>query len=130
MNHPEHELARKIVRYLDHGADRVDAATRDRLAAARKAALSRYRERPQTLFGLAWAGHAAGWMAEHRFSSTRLLAAAAALLIAVTGVAYWRSTMTSPHDIAEIDMNLLTDELPINAYLDQGFDSWLKRSSR
>jgi hypothetical protein len=25
---------------------------------------------------------------------------------------------------------LLTDELPISAYLDQDFDSWLKRSSR
>jgi len=25
---------------------------------------------------------------------------------------------------------LLTDELPLNAYLDRGFDSWLKRSAR
>jgi hypothetical protein len=29
----------------------------------------------------------------------------------------------------EIDSALLTSELPINAYLDQGFDAWLKRSS-
>jgi hypothetical protein len=27
-------------------------------------------------------------------------------------------------------VNLLTDDLPINAYLDQGFDSWLKRAPR
>jgi hypothetical protein len=32
--------------------------------------------------------------------------------------------------LAEVDAGLLTDELPINAYLDKGFDSWLKRSSR
>lgn len=130
MNRPEHELARNIVQHLDHGVDQMDAATRDRLAAARRAALAHYREKPQTVLGLAWTGHAAGWFAEHhRLSNSRLLAAATALLIAVAGIAYWQH-MKSPNEIADIDMSLLTDELPINAYLDKGFDSWLKRSPR
>ena len=29
-----------------------------------------------------------------------------------------------------VDENLLTDELPINAYLDNNFEAWLKRSSQ
>jgi hypothetical protein len=57
------------------------------------------------------------------------LIAATALVLAMAGVLYWQSTRPT-NGIAEIDLYLLTDELPINAYLDKGFDSWLKRSSR
>ena len=32
--------------------------------------------------------------------------------------------------IAEIDAGLLTDDLPFNAYLDNNFEAWLKRSSQ
>ena len=32
--------------------------------------------------------------------------------------------------IADLDARLLTDDLPIDAYLDKGFDSWLKRQQR
>jgi len=47
----------------------------------------------------------------------------------MAGFAYWQTTAPLG-DFADIDVNLLTDELPINAYLDSGFDSWLKRSPR
>ena len=30
-------------------------------------------------------------------------------------------------ELAEIDSQLLTDDLPIDAYLDRGFQNWLKR---
>ena len=36
----------------------------------------------------------------------------------------------TPAELAEIDAGLLTDELPISAYLDKGFDSWVTGSSR
>jgi hypothetical protein len=63
------------------------------------------------------------------FYDTRNLVAVAALVLALVGVAYWQ--VSAPvNDIADIDTNLLTDELPVNAYLDKGFDSWLKRSPR
>ncbi len=129
MNLPEHELARKIVQYLNYGVDHLESGTRARLLAARKAALSHYREKPETVLGLAWAGQAAARVTEHRFYSVRNLLAISALVLALVGVAYWQST-APVNDLADIDMGLLTDELPINAYLDKGFDSWLKRSSR
>ena len=55
MDRPDDELARKIVQQLDRGVERLNPATRERLAAARKVALSHYRERPETLWDLAWA---------------------------------------------------------------------------
>jgi hypothetical protein len=130
MNQPEHDLARKLVRYLDDGLDQLEPRVRERLAAARRNALARYRERPATVFGLAWAGHAVAWLAE-RPAHTRLLIAAMALVIATAGFVYWQSTRSSNgNGVTDIDFYLLTDELPVNAYLDKGFDSWLKRSSR
>ena len=129
MNRPEHELAKKLVQYLDYGVDHLEPGVRERLAAARRTALSHYRAKPAMELGLAWAGQAAVRLTEHRLYGARLLIAAAALLVAMAGVVYWQSTGPS-NGIAEIDLNLLTDELPINAYLDKGFDSWLKRSSR
>jgi len=59
----------------------------------------------------------------------RYLIPVAALVLGLAGVLYVHSNGTSS-DIADIDAGLLTDELPINAYLDKGFDSWLKRSPR
>jgi len=128
MNLPEHELARKIVQHLDYGTDHMESGTRERLLAARRSALSHYRERPETALGLAWAGQAA-WITGHHYG-TRHWIAVTALALALAGVAYWKMTAPANNEIAEIEMGLLTDELPINAYLDKGFDSWLKRSSR
>lgn len=127
MNRPEDELAKKVVQYLDYGVDQLEPGVRERLAAARRSALSHYREKPATVLGLAWAG-AAHWLTGHR-SHSALLIVATALVVATAGAIYWRSAGTA-NGLAEIDAYLLTDELPINAYLDKGFDSWLKRSSR
>ena len=129
MNRPEHELAREIVQYLEDGVDQLEPRVRERLAGARRNALSRYREQSAPVFGLAWAGHAAVWLTEHTFRGTRLLIAVAALAALTAGLVYWQSTGPA-NGLADIDVYLLTDELPINAYLDKGFDSWLKRSSR
>jgi len=129
MNQPEHELAKKLVQYLDYGVDHLEPGVCERLAAARRTALSHYREKPVTVLGLAWAGQAAVWLTEYRHNSARLLIAATALVLATAGVVYWQSTRPA-NGVTDIDFYLLTDELPINAYLDKGFDSWLKRSSR
>lgn len=126
MNQPEHDLASRIVQHLDHGANQLESGVRERLLVARKAALSQYREQPAT--GLAWAGQATALFTGHRVG-VRHLVALSLLVAALAGVAYWQNNGTAT-DLAEIDSGLLTDELPLNAYLDKGFDSWLKRSSR
>jgi len=129
MKQPEHELARKLVQHLDYGLDRLEPGVRERLVTARNAALSKCREQPEPVLGLAWAGQAAARITEHSFFDARNLVTGAAFVLALAGVAYWQ--VSAPvNDLADIDTSLLTDELPINAYLDKGFDSWLKRSSR
>jgi hypothetical protein len=133
MNQPHDELARKIVQHLDFGADHVDAPTRERLLDARKIALSHYQEAAQPAWGLAWAGQAVRRRGESHFLSPRYWVTGTALVAALIGIAYWQNWQSGPtpsSELTEIDVGLLTDELPINAYLDKGFDSWLKRSSR
>jgi hypothetical protein len=129
MNQPEHELAKKIVQHLDYGVDQLEPRASARLFAARQSALSHYREQPVAVAGLAWAGQVAARITDHRYTSTRQLAAISLLVVALAGIAYWQSNGVT-NEATDIDTGLLTDELPINAYLDKGFDSWLKRSSR
>ncbi|MGQ0752238.1 MAG: DUF3619 family protein [Betaproteobacteria bacterium] len=132
MTRTDDELARRIARQLDFGADHVEARIGERLLEARKSALSRYSERVQPEGRLAWAG-VSGRAGQHPFLSPRYLIVATALIGALIGVAYWQNGWQNPNpvnELADLDVGLLTDELPISAYLDKGFDSWLKRSSR
>ena len=121
------ELARRIARLLDESADAVGPTQRERLIAARKLALARHHEQPAHALVPAWAGGIARFT-ERRVFGVQYLIPIAALVLGLAGVAYMH-TPVAP-DIADIDAGLLTDELPLDAYLDQGFDSWLKRSSR
>jgi uncharacterized protein DUF3619 len=124
----EQQLARKIVESLDDGLNQLDAGTRERLMAARRSALARYPAAPVRVFGLKLAGPVGDFLGQHVFG-TSVAAVATALLIATAGVVYWQSVAPNG-DSADVEIALLTDELPINAYLDKGFDSWLKRSPR
>jgi len=130
MNQPDDELARHIVRHLDAGVDQLDAETRERLRGARDRALGRYRApRPVPVFGLAWAGQAMARLSAHRFYSVRNLLVVTLVVLALAGVAVW-SAFAPSNELADIDASLLTDELPISAYLDKGFDTWLRRAPR
>ena len=117
------EQARRIARLLDESTS-LTAEQQARLADARRLALSRYASRtaPQP----ALAGVIGNWT-ERPFFGVRYVIPIAALVLGLMGVTYVHTVST---DIADIDAGLLTDELPLNAYLDTGFDSWLKSSSR
>jgi Protein of unknown function (DUF3619) len=126
MNEQE-ELARRIAKLLDESADQVGPAQRERLSAARRQALAAYRQPTARAWVPAWATSRSQFT-DRRLTDVRYLLPVAALILGLLGIAYMHAGPTS--EIADIDAGLLTDELPINAYLDQGFDSWLKRSPR
>ncbi len=128
MNQQDHKLAPKIVQFLDSGTQTLDPAVQKRLVDARKAALAHYREKPEPAWSLAGEGRMVMRFGGHRVEMRHLIAIAV-LIAGLIGVVYWQ-TQTPVNEIAEIDLGLLTDDLPLNAYLDRGFDSWLKRSSR
>jgi len=123
----EQDFARKIVANLDRGLDRIKDGTLYQLQSARNNALDHYREPSEPVAGLAWAGEVAFRLSHSRYLYVRSAMAAALLMLSLIGVTYWRA---QTNDIADIDAGLLACELPINAYLDNDFDAWLKRSSR
>ena len=127
MNEPE--LANKIVRRLNQGLGTIKQGTLYQLQSARQAALDRYREAPQPVFGLAWAGDLAFRVSHNRYFNGRNMLALGLLVLSLIGVTYWQMVLQA-NDIAEVDASLLTDDLPINAYLDSNFEAWLKRSSQ
>ena len=128
MKDSEYELARKVVGVLNDGNAHLGPSVQEKLAAARRAALARYDQERAPAWALARAGAGDAGHSVPESSRLRLILVSAALLCAVALAMTWHTQ--SQTDIAEIDAGLLTDELPINAYLDRGFDSWLKRVSR
>ncbi|MBX3652231.1 MAG: DUF3619 family protein [Burkholderiales bacterium] len=127
MNARENEFARKIARALDQGTRDLDRGTLAQLAAAREQALAGRHNAPA--WAPVWAGQWTGRIGEWT-AGARYVLPVAVLLLGLMGIVYWQAGNGSGYELAEIDLRLLTDDLPIDAYLDKGFDSWLKRQSR
>lgn len=120
----EHKFGYQIKQQLDRALD-FEPATLNRLKAAREQALARQRV-SEPVFALAWADAIVGRLSGNPASASIVLAGAA-LILALVGIHYWQRS-PSVEEIEEIDAALLTSDLPINAYLDKSFDTWLKRS--
>jgi hypothetical protein len=123
----EHALAAKIARLLDQGVGELDPALSAKLLVARKQALGHYKEQRAPAWAPAWAGGAVARVTEPHHFNFRMLAATVAFVVAFACALAWQSLTQGGSEMAEVDVGLLTDDLPINAYLDRGFDSWLKR---
>src|SRR5204862_3789181 len=103
-----------------HGT--VDAKVAQRLQAARELALSRQRPEPQPV--LRWADNVLGDGWSWGGLSARVLLPVLALVVATFGIYRWQESQRLA-EVVEIDSQLLTDDLPIDAYLDRGFQNWL-----
>jgi len=129
----EFKFANKIRQALNEGSHlsgERGAHVAERLRAARERALER--RRIARVPSLAWArGSAAtvigGFGGAGGFSLRLLLATA--LLVAGLVVIYSGQQDQRAADVEELDARLLTDDLPIDAYLDRGFEAWLKKVS-
>jgi hypothetical protein len=116
----EREFAYKVRHYLNQGTDEVDRKTADRLFSARQNALAHQKVAGAQL-SLAGVGHVA---ADVVLPYARTLIALVGLAIGVAGVSVWNEfEKAAEHE--EVDSALLADDLPINAYLDRGFQAWL-----
>jgi hypothetical protein len=119
----EDRFGEQIRQLLNQGTD-IDAATAERLRAARELALSR--QRPEPAPALRWADNVLGSFGGWGGLSLRLLLPAVLLVAAMATLYNWQQNQGAA-EAAEIDAELLSDELPIEAYLDRGFQDWLKR---
>ena len=112
MNDQESRIAHKLTAYLDRGAADMRSGTVYRLQQARSAAL-------------AGSGGTHAGRSGMRGTPVRWLGAV--LLIAALGFGYqqWQAVQ-QVHEFEELDLHLLASDLPIDAYLDGGFQNWLR----
>ena len=130
MNHDQEEFAKKITAYLDRGTAGLRAGTAYKLQQAR--ALAGLAGQParatESRVAHALAGGGAGGGAGRRRGAWLGFGV---LLIAAMAFGYQQWTVyQQTREIAEIDAEILTSDLPIDAYIDRGFQTWLTSDKR
>jgi hypothetical protein len=126
MNTDDINLAYKIRHALNENLDNLPASTTDRLAAARARALSRKKadapKKParfdlRALFDVQW---------------VKGVAVAAPLLAMVIGLAgvYQSEHEQRTAELADLDAAVLSDDLPLTAYTDHGFNAYLAQQQQ
>ena len=119
------QFAHKVRQHLNRGLHELRPDTISRLAVARARALERQKVRvgQSVLAG-------AGGFFQHHFDNYRLkqVIASIVLLLAVVSSTFWLADQRVK-ELGAIDSALLTNDLPLAAFTDKGFDTWLKRGS-
>jgi Protein of unknown function (DUF3619) len=124
MNEPQ--FGNKIRQILNQGTQ-LDSRLLGRLRLARESALKRQLvARP--MLGLAWADSLIGSFGGITGFSFRLVLPMAVLVGGLLAINGWQQNQRVA-EVEEIDALLLTDDLPLDAYLDKGFEAWLKKRS-
>ena len=124
----EKDFARSIVQSLNLGLSQIDEDKLARIRKSRQRAMAAYRE-PVTILGLVTVTgqtlDMTNWIRKPLFWLP-------ILAIAVTVAGYSLSGQDENFDETggELDAQLLTGELPINAFLDKDFGSWVQESSQ
>jgi uncharacterized protein DUF3619 len=121
----ENDLARRIVAQLDRSLAELPTSTAEKLKAVRAAALARYRP------GISWPGRSwvdtlVGSQGLRQGLAVRLVLPVVIVIASLTGLIYWQ---TSSHVEEELDTGLLAGDLPLHAYIDPGFETWLAHTS-
>lgn len=131
MNTDDINLAYKIRHALNENLDALPASTTDRLAAARALALSR--KKPEAPRQAQPAGRPL-FDLKALFTGPALarLAVAVPMLALVIGMGgvYQYEQQQRLAAMAEVDAAVLADELPLTAYLDQGFNAYVESQQR
>jgi hypothetical protein len=133
MNINERQFGNRVRQALNQGA-RLEPRTVERLRLAREHALERRRLAPlgrrepalelETLAAEGVLGRFGGIGG----FSLRILLPALLMVAGVVAVYGWQEEQRAAQ-IEELDAQLLTDDLPIDAYLDRGFEAWLKKTA-
>ena len=132
----EKSFVRELRRALDESAANLPASATDRLAAARRTALARKKAEPEfvrvaarSLAGVPGGFDATANAPRRRSKLSRFALAwpLAALIAGIFAIAYVEDQRRTA-ELADIDAAMLSDDLPLTAYLDHGFNAYLSRS--
>ena len=120
----EKEFAAKLKPWLDRSAAGIGEMQATKLKAARLRALDAFRE-PVRILGLVAVPVGTAQTIQYTVVQRSLLWIPLVALMAALAVKSAQET-----DVGEIDAQLLTQELPPDAFLDQDFRSWLVKLQR
>lgn len=123
----EKDTAKEIVSYLDESVTSLDAQVVAQLAIARNRAVGALSARARTADN---AGHNILHLLNDYIHNHRALASTA-MVCSVAFVAFMVTEQISRQEMVEQgDAFLLGSELPPEAFLDRGFNTWLERTSQ
>jgi len=133
MNGKDGEFAKKLTAYLDDGTANLKAGAAYRLQLARQEALARLadpRRAAAARMSPALAGAGTGTAGSGRAPRSNVKLWLGILVIVVAGFGYqqWQAYQQI-RELAETDAAILSSDLPIDAYLDRGFQNWLKHDT-
>ncbi|HZW12709.1 MAG TPA: DUF3619 family protein [Noviherbaspirillum sp.] len=129
MNTRELNFAYKVRHALNENLDNIPAPVTEKLASARKIAISRKKKgspfavlMPRHVF----AGQVGGFFSAPLSWVNRMGLAIPLIVLAVGLVALYEFEQERRiNDTAEMDAAVLADELPLSVYLDHGFNAYL-----
>ena len=141
MNHTPQSLAQalidrqglKLAAQFRLGEDQLPHDVQERLRAARERAMARRKVEVVRQHAPSWAAHgpvaAITWGGEERMNLWGRLSGALALGALVLGLLGISDQLSDERvrELADVDMALLTDELPPAAFADPGFLQFLKK---
>lgn len=130
MNVKDLNFAYRVKHALDQNLENFPTSTAERLASARKLAMARKKPEPLHLRvgRLALAGHdqignyvhaRVSWLARVGVMTPLLIGA-----LVFVGLYQFEKEQRIA-ELAEIDVAVLADDLPVSAYVDQGFNAYL-----
>ena len=131
MNTNELHFAYRVRHALNENLENLPASTTEKLASARKIALSRKKKGSplRALLPQAVSAGESGQLFRGPFSWLGRMGLAVPLVVLVAGLIgiYQFEQEQRIEELAEIDAAVLADELPLSAYVDDGFNAYLAK---
>ncbi|ARU31351.1 hypothetical protein CAP31_06420 [Sulfuriferula sp. AH1] len=117
---------KQVIAVLNSSLDSIGPDASRKLQSARERACSLAAQQSQShqlrsAHSLAWSD----WMRQHRTGLVGMLL----VIVLCATAAIWQTSFSSDDDTAAIDTELLTGDLPVNAYLDGHLSKWVTNST-
>jgi len=121
----EREFASKIKQDLNYGTGHLKSQVTDRLRQSRERALEAFATQTIRENAYAFAGNLGH--APLHFTHSRKWLPLALIPLLLIGVIYWQHETNHEENI---DVALLTSDIPLNVLVDKNFQAWLDQSSQ